>query len=324
MTEKRVRTNRRTTAWAVLGIMLGVLLMHVCLSFIAVGLFYRFFYARYDVYCPTDLSVSDIRAATEAVSFEANGVSLSGLLIGDGQKGVIVMVHGMRSGMDAHFAEADYFAARGYTVFTYDGTGSRTSGGDSRCSISLARDDLNAALDYLETSAVSDLPVFLYGHSSGGYAAATALDRANATVAMCAFDDPIDTMCDTAKPYISFLVYLQRPLLALWNRIEAGDDANEAARDCINRSDAPILIIGASEDRVIPKADALYLHESDIIDPNAQYLEWAGDHSDLWLSPAALDYRERADGSIDRLLYNAVDPVFLDTVLAFFDAAVSN
>ena len=319
--------KRRNTLRIVLGSTLGALLWHAVTAFCAVGLFFAIFYARYDTVCPTDLTAADLAAQTEAVTFDANGVSLSGLVIGNGQKGVIVMVHGMRSGMDAHFAEADYFAAQGYTVFSFDGSGTRTSGGSSRKSVSLARDDLNAALDWLETTALSDLPVFLYGHSSGGYAVATTLDRADATVAICAFDDPIDTMCDTARPYVGFLARLQRPFLALWNRIEAGADANESASACISQTDAPILIIGASEDQVIPQEDALYLHAGAISDPNAQYLEWPGMHSDLWLSDEAQAYRiniqNEASDSINKLQFNAIDPDFLDMILEFFRRSVS-
>ena len=145
------------------------------------------------------------------------------------QDGVIVIVHGLNSGMDAHFAEADWFAAHGYTVFTFDGRGTRTSGGRSRDSVSAMRDDLNAALDSLATTAYSSLPVYLYGHSSGGYAVAATADRAKATVAIAAFDAPVDLMCDTAARYAGFFAYLQKPYLALWNRIEAGADANERA-----------------------------------------------------------------------------------------------
>ena len=317
--------KRRRTAKIVLGVTSGVLLTRVLLSFCAIGLFFHFFYARYDTLCPTDLRTSDLTAPTVPVTFDANGAALSGLRIGDGQKGVIVMIHGMRSGMDAHFAEADYFAAHGYTVFTFDGTGTRTSSGDSRCSVSFARDDLDAALDYLETTDLGSLPVFLYGHSSGGYAAATVLERADAAALLCAFDDPIDTMCDTASQYTGILVELQRPYLMLWNRIKAGSDANECASVCINRTDTPVLIVGASDDTVIPADDALYLHPDRITDPNVAYLLREGGHSEVWLSADALIYRAEMPPDIpetlDRLRYNAVDPEFLDAVLTFFESA---
>ncbi len=316
--------KRKRIAKIVIVCVLGTLLLRVAVSFCAVGLFYRVFYARYDTLCPTDLRIEDIRADAVPVSFKAGENTLSGLLIGNGQKGVIVIVHGMRSGMDAHFAEADYFAAHGYTAFVFDGTGTRTSGGDSRESVSLARDDLEAALDYLDSSELRDLPVYLYGHSSGGYAAATLLDRADAAAVLCAFDDPIGTMCDTAAQYVGFLVLPQRPFLMAWNRIHAGADANELASDCINETTVPVLIVGASDDAVIPADDSLYLHPETITDPNAVYLLWEGGHSDLWLSPEALAYREAvqndAPETIDRLRFNAVDPAFLDAVLAFFDS----
>lgn len=310
----------------VLGIFCGVLLFHAVFAFCGVGLFYRIFYARYDTFCPTDLTVNDLHVPAEPVAFDAYGNTLNGLLIGDGNKGVIVIAHGMRSGMDAHFAEAEYFAENGYTAFVFDGTGTRTSEGDSRRSVSFARDDLEAALDWLASSKYAGFPVFLYGHSSGGYAAAALLERADAAAILCAFDDPIDTMCDTAVPYVGYLSELQRPFLALWNRIEAGADANESASARINETDVPVLIVGASGDTVIPDDDSLYLHADAITDPNATCLLWDGGHSDLWLSPDALSYRaavaDSAVETIDRARYNGVDPAFLDAVLAFFDACL--
>jgi len=314
--------NRRSLFGILLATVLSTVFLFCACSFLAVGLFYHFFYLRYDTYCPTDLRVSDLKETVVPVTFDSDGDTLSGLFIGDGTNGVIVMVHGMRSGMDAHFAEADYFAAHGYTVFTFDGRGTRTSGGGSRDSISAARDDLDAALDYLEASAYGSLPVYLYGHSSGGYAAATELERADAACVLSAFDDPIEVMCWYGKRYAGFLVYLQRPFLALWNRFEAGADANERADEVIDRTDVPILIISGSDDNIIPP-DLSVASAVSKSDPNVSCVEWRGGHSGLWLSDDALVYRETVKGddqdTVDRLRFNAVDPVFLDTVLTFFE-----
>ncbi len=316
--------NRRSLLGILLATVLSTVFLFCACSFLAVGLFYHFFYLRYDTYCPTDLTVADLHETAVPVTFSSDGTDLSGLFIGDGTNGVIVMVHGMRSGMDAHFAEADYFAAHGYTVFAFDGRGTRTSGGSSRDSISAARDDLDAALDYLESSAYGSLPVYLYGHSSGGYAAATELERADAAVVLSAFDDPIEVMCSFAGRYAGFFAYSQKPFLALWNRFHAGSDANERADEVIDRTDVPILIVSGSDDSVIPPdlSVATAVSESD---PNVSCLEWRGGHSGLWLCDDALAYRETVKDAdpktVDRLRYNAVDPVFLDMVLAFFAAS---
>lgn len=316
--------SRKGLIQVLLATALSTVFLFCAFSFLSVGLFYFFFYQRYDTYCPTDLKASDLCAKTVPVTFSSDGDELSGLFIGEGTNGVIVMVHGMRSGMDAHFAEADYFAEHGYTVFAYDGRGTRTSGGNSRDSISAARDDLDAALDYLEQSAYGSLPVYLYGHSSGGYAAATELDRADAAVVLGAFDDPIEVMCAYGNRYAGILIYSQKPFLALWNRIEAGADANERADEVIGKSDVPILIVSGSEDTVIPSDLSITAAVSES-DPNVSFLEWTGGHSDLWFSDDALTYREAmkdADpDTVDRLRFNAVDPAFLDTVLAFFENA---
>lgn len=314
--------KRRLLVRILLITLAATVMLQVVLSFVGVGLFCHFFFARYDTFCPTDLKESDLIAPHTQVTFESDGNTLSGLFIGDGTEGLIVIVHGLNSGMDAHFPEAEYFAAHGYTVFTFDGRGSRTSEGSTRSSITAMRDDLNAALDYLSGTAYSSYSVYLYGHSSGGYAVAATADRAEATVAIAAFNDPVDLMCAMADRYSGFLSYLQRPYLALWNRILAGSDANECAADALNLSGARILIISPDRDSIIPPDCMLAAHADAITDPNASYRTYAGDHSDLWLSSDALAYRaETANQSegIDRLRYNAVDTAFLDDVLAFFE-----
>lgn len=309
--------------YIILSVLIGAFL-NAAAAFTSVGLFFGFFYARYDTYCPTDLEISDLKAPHTAVSFDSDGILLNGLFIGDGQKGVIVMVHGLNSGMDAHFPEADYFAANGYTVFTFDGRGTRSSPGYSRDSVSAARDDLNAALDYLATTAYSSLNVYLYGHSSGGYAVAVTADRAAATVAIAAFDEPASMMSATAQRYGGFVSKLVKPFLRLWNRINAGADANERATDVLNRTNARILIVSGDRDTVIPHDCALSAQQESITDPNAVFVSCPGGHSDLWLSERALAYRDeiaKKPDTIDKLLYNEVDTDFLDTVLAFFEAA---
>ena len=309
--------------YLILSVLIGAFL-NAAAAFASVGLFFHFFYARYDAYCPTDLKISDLKAPHTEVTFESDGIPMNGLFIGDGKKGVIVTVHGLNSGMDAHFPEAEYFAANGYTVFTFDGRGTRTAGGLSRDSISTMRDDLNAALDYLSTTAYSSFHVYLYGHSSGGYAVATTADRAAATVAVAAFDEPVSMMSATAQRYGGFVSKLIRPFLALWNRIKAGADANERATDVLNRTGARILIVSGEQDTVIPPACALSAQREDILDPNAVFVSYPGGHSDLWLSERAMRYRSEVGpdaDDVDRLLYNEVNTDFLDAVLAFYEAA---
>lgn len=313
--------KRRRIIRIVLITVLATVLLQIAVSFVGVGLFYYFFFSRYDTYCPTDLRQSDIRAVCRPVTFDSDGNTLSGLFIGDGDKGVIVMAHGLNSGMDAHFAEADYFAAHGYTVFTFDGRGTRTSGGTTRNSVSVMRDDLRAALDYLAGTAYSSCRVYLYGHSSGGYAVATNADRAEATVAIGAFDSPIDMMCSTADRYSGFLSRLQRPFLTVWNRMEAGADANECAADVLNETQARILIISADHDAVVTSDCALSAQS--VTDPNAVFAVYPGGHSDLWLSEDALNYRAeiaQTSAVVDRLRFNAIDTDFLDDILAFYEA----
>jgi len=86
-------------------------------------------------------------------------------------KGLIVFSHGIFDGQLNYLPEIDYFARRGYKVFGFDNTGSHLSGGKSLRGLPQSAEDLDTALAYVtEVTKDEKLPLFLFGHSWGGYA----------------------------------------------------------------------------------------------------------------------------------------------------------
>ena len=68
--------------------------------------------------------------------------------------------------------ETMHFVDSGYSVLTYDATGTGASGGSGTRGLAQSALDLDAALTRAEQE---DLPILLFGHSWGGYAAAAVL-----------------------------------------------------------------------------------------------------------------------------------------------------
>lgn len=80
---------------------------------------------------------------------------------------IVLFLHGLAPGHAAYFAEINALAKLGYKVLTLDYTGCGDSEGKYLGSMNAPTGDVNELLDLLKL----DKPVFLVGHSLGGYTA---------------------------------------------------------------------------------------------------------------------------------------------------------
>lgn len=260
----------------------------------------------------------------ESVSFSSGNNQLRGYLYGpDDSKGIVVIISGFGGGADTHLAEMEFFVDHGWSVFCFDGTGSRASEGIGVLGLSQIKYDLLAALDYLREAAPNK-PFFLYGHSQGGYAAATVLNEAPdvcAAACVAAFDSPISTMYYHAKQYVGFLATLGYPMLYLYNELLFGRDGDESALETINAVNTPVLIIGGNEDDTVPDEISLYARRGELKNPNVETLlvrqPLRSHHSTVWRSEKSAQYflEVRAQVEALRKKYGSTVP---DDVLSDF------
>ncbi len=288
------------------------------------------------------------------MTFDSGKNTLTGYLYEPEQSaGVILIAHGMRGGNDSHLFETLYFVEHGWSVFTFDGTASGESTGDSAAGLEQMVRDVRAAMDYLsENTETADLPLMLYGHSMGGYAATVAAEgsRSAAVVSIAGFDSPMDIMLNNGLRYVGGVAWLGYPFLYLQNRMTFGADADRHAVDAINGTDAPFLIVYGAQDRVIRPEESIYGNRDAIYNPEVSYLlvdeGERGGHSYAWYSSEAVAYRieleeqleameeqygsgtipaevmdEFCDG-IDRDRLFELDTDFMDTVLQFYTDAL--
>ena len=187
------------------------------------------------------------------------------------------MCHGIASGGEDNLSMVKYMLDDGYQVFTFDYTGVYESEGASSVGFYQAVKDLNAVLGYIEASAsLKNLPVFLYGHSWGGYTAAAVLNFKHniaGVITISGFSSPMAITKEAAGRIIpTLLVDLLLPFAALYQRIVFGKNYNLSAIDGINSCDVPVLVMHGKEDEVISyEGSSIIAQRSHITNPNVEY-----------------------------------------------------
>ena len=336
--KKRSKTLRR-----VLVIVLSAVFAFILTSRGSSVVIFSFLFTRSDTPGVTELVYADIDAGAyprREISFISDGASLFGCLYGeksDGNAGLIVIVSGIGSGVDRHLTEIEYFVDRGFCVFAYDGTGVGRSGGKGTKGLPQFKRDLKAALDTLLCEQkLKELPLFLYGHSAGGYAVTTVLpeyESVTASVSISGFDSPNEIMWYHAKRYTGILADIEYPFLCLQNFFVFGKDAGVRALDAINKVDTPILIVEGSDDVVVPYEIGISRFSDKITNPNVSYLlvdeAKRNGHSTIWLTKDAAEYHyflldsgENDPAKIDKDRVNKANVEFLETIVSFYLSAV--
>ena len=277
--------------------------------------------------------------------FSSCGRSLAGCLYrARAPRGVVAVVHGFRGCAESHLAEAARFVDAGWDVFAFDATGTRGSEGRSLRGLQQMRLDLAAAVAFLRADPeTAGLPVVLYGHSMGAWAAAAVLGAVPASGAVCVsgFDAPLDTMRFFMRRFGGAPALLGVPLVRLHGRLVFGRGANASALEALNATDKPVLIVHGARDGVIPPEISLFGRAGELKNPNARALlvsdEFRGGHSSAWLSREAArllteriaelkrlrSRRKRREFllRLDRRPFSATDEGFMSEVLRFFSLA---
>ena len=299
MTTKTCRAPKRYTAKRVFLIGTIVIfvfsLFSICSSAFA---FHMTFRRRAEP--PYTLAMS-YTAADEAayprveVDFPSGNNTLRGYLYGtDSQKGIVIVVNGFHATQNGHLGEVFYFVDDGWSVLTFDSTGVGLSDGNSLIGLEQFRRDVLAALDFVSQSPqTKELPIFLYGHSAGGYAVATVCDdpRVSASVCISGFNSALDMMRFFAKKYVGFLADIEYPFLRLYDNFLFGEDGQITAAEQLHSAVYPVWIVQGTQDKIVPLSQSIYAQCDGIENTNITTLllddEYRSEHSSIWLATDA-------------------------------------
>ena len=263
----------------------------------------------------------------------SDGVLRGWLYGGGGDEALVLIVGGLGSGSDTHLPEIEYFVDAGFAVLCYDGTGVRDSDGRGTRGLAQARLDLESALRFVESDdELGALPLLLYGHSAGGWAAASALDEhpeLAGAVCLSAFDRPAELMRSRAREYVGVLADIEYPFLRLWSAMRFGSLGNESAADSVLASSVPVFAAQGADDIGVPLGDSLYQRLSSSPDGGVRLLLIMGgsraEHSSLWLTERAAEIRaailagEDGEGGDPWEL----DAEFMESLVRFYGECVS-
>lgn len=288
----------------------------------------------------------------EVVDFPSGENGLKGYLYGKGNdKGLIVLVHGLGGGAENYLDETLFFVDKGWTVFSFDLTGSHGSEGKGTMGLPQSVIDLEAALDYIGTRTdIGHLPLTLYGHSWGGYAVTAILGKRSdirAVVSLAGFNSPMELLADQAKAMMGPWAYVMYPYEWAYQRLLFGEAAGMTAAEGISRTNAKVFLIHGEDDEMISYANtSIISHREEIDNPNVTYKtsrENGHDgHNDLCLSDNAIAYtteknkvfkalhdtyggnipddvKETYYEGVDRFRTGELDQAFMEEIIRFLE-----
>ncbi len=297
----------------------GLILVFSIISMIVVKVIYDNQFPRYERHDHTvtaSLRYSDLEAdyPRRLVTFYSGPNRLKGYVYGlDQNQGLVVVAHGLGGGADSYLPQIRYFVDQGWRVFAYDATGSFDSEGNSTKGFPQSLLDMDAALTYINAQPeFVNLPILLFGHSWGGYAAANILHYEHdiaGVVTVSAPNSAIEMIAEQGRKMMGSLINLQYPYLWLYQRMLFGSVASLHAVEAINNSEAPVLIIHGTEDKTIDyQGSAIMAKIGAITNSNTRTLSPSEPgrrgHDNLFRSYAALAYLDQIN-SIYRALYES-------------------
>jgi len=263
------------------------------------------------------------------------------LQYGDDPKGLILMIHGFGLNMEHYFPQAEYLAKAGYNVVLFDGVGLGRSSGAAIRGLPQHLADTAAVLDYIRSAPeISGLPLMLYGHSWGGYAANTVSCLEDysikAILSLAGYHDSLGAMRTTIRArYGAFGHALMLPI-AIYERIIFGHAASYTAVQGLSLVNCPVLIIHCKDDPVLSFEDNFGRIKKALSDkPGIRFLAVDGAYHNLGV-PAEVDERVRrlqkhiryspdADEGMQKELWDlqlTVDEEMLKRFLEFYDQSI--
>ena len=317
-------------------VLLAVLVIFSVVSLIVVQILFNDIFARTAPGEPgltSQLLYEDVadRYDREPVSFLSGQNRLTGHLYGaENQEGLVVISHGLGGGEGSYLSEALYFVDHGYQVLCYSNTGCWDSEGKNCVGLNQSVLDLDAALTWVEGESRFDgVPVYLYGHSWGGYAVAAIFHfdhEITASASVAGFNNAMPMILEWGEGMMGPLVYAEYPFIWINQKLTFGSAFELTAVDALNRTDTPVLILHGDKDATVGFDTVSIISQKDhITNPNVRYIvcdkEGQNGHNSLFQALERNAYMDELQAEYD-VLYEEYDHEIPEDVDRAFYAKV--
>ena len=253
------------------------------------------------------------RLPRERFTFPSDGIDCAGYFYpAKPHKGLVAFAHGLHTGADDYLSIFEFLVKNGYSVIAFDCKGTYDSKGNSTVGLSEALVELDHLLDFVrKTPVLQDMPVFVLGHSCGGFAASAVLSlhpEIRAAVTMSAMKDANTMIVDKGFLYSSILGVPETQMTAAFlsetqKRLFGSYTELNGVR-AVNESSCPVLIAHGIKDMVVDYWSdlALISHREEMRSENVFYYTGrgaCGSHDTIWRSPDAVQYQEDVKNDLE-------------------------
>ena len=353
------KTKKRSVLKTIFTILFIILLIACAAGYIFTAAYMNAYFPRYDVTDPKFTASYgydhyEAEYPRQEVDFRSGDNVLKGYIYGlNNDKGVIVFAHGIGSNHVAYLPTITSLVDRGWRIFAYDATGSGTSEGKSTVGLAQSAKDLDRAVNYVENNSVfANMPIFVMGHSWGGYASAAVLNLDHdikGCVSMSGYNSPMDELNEYTENLFGDKAFLVTPFVWTYNKLHAGRFASYSAVDGLNKSDIPALIIHGDNDQIVKYyGAAIIANQGRIKNQNVQYYtfetEGKDTHNGFFHTSEYLEYykneikpledalpekpsdeeKEAFYAAIDKEKLNEINPDLIDMIDDFLEGLVGN
>lgn len=224
-------------------------------------------------------------------------------------KGIVLIAHGIRSGADDYLNIIKYMIENRYNVFSFNYTGTFESEGDSTVGMCQSLVDVDNAIEYIQSNAeFNRLPLFLLGHSWGGYAVSSVLSlKKNIKACACisSIKNGYTMPLEKAEQYTGKLSATAKPFLNTYQKMLFGDYTNYDGVMGINNSNIPVLIAHGVNDKAVTfEKQSLVSSKKEITNKRVVYYIGKGlqdEHVSILYSIKAIAYQKIVESEIKLL-----------------------
>lgn len=190
----------------------------------------------------------------EDFSFYSDKNKLNGNIfyINKNLSNIIIFACGYKMTYQRYMPEINYLCSLGYTVFTYDNTGTGVSEGRTLKGAPQAIIDLKNCVNVIKKEYPTS-KITLVGHSMGGYAVINSLNlvTVDKVVAIAPFNSIVDVVLDNVNKTFHNKLFLFRTLYMTYLHLKFKKYGSYETYKTIKYVNIPVMIIHGNSDRTV-------------------------------------------------------------------------